>query len=232
MKQTILATTFTLFLLSILMVGCAPQVPTTSTDSKDPGISNVKIDKVLADAEEEPETIPEPIVEKTEEVTTKQTTEGDIMGNRIAVIETNHGTMEVELYEDKAPLTTANFIKLIEKGYYDGIIFHRIIKDFMIQGGDPTGTGSGGPGYAIKDEFGPGLKHTSAGILSMANSGPNSGGSQFFITLAATPWLDNKHAIFGKVVKGIDVLEKIGSLKTASGDRPLEEVVMQKVTIK
>ncbi|HII71865.1 TPA: peptidylprolyl isomerase [Candidatus Woesearchaeota archaeon] len=154
------------------------------------------------------------------------------MKNRIAVIETNYGTMELELFEDKAPLTTGNFIKLAEKGYYDGIIFHRVIKDFMIQGGDPQGTGGGGPGYTIKDEFGPGLKHSSAGILSMANAGPNTGGSQFFITLAPTPWLDGKHAIFGKVVKGMDVLKTIGSVKTGPGDRPLEKVVMQKVTIR
>jgi len=154
------------------------------------------------------------------------------MGNRHAIIETNMGTIEIELFEDKAPITTDNFITLAEKGYYNGIIFHRIIPDFMIQGGDPTGTGTGGPGYKIKDEFGQGLKHTSAGMLSMANSGPNTGGSQFFITLAPTPWLDGKHAIFGKVVKGMDVLEAIGSVETDSQDRPKKEVVMKKVTIK
>lgn len=152
--------------------------------------------------------------------------------NRHALIETNLGTMEVELFEDKAPITTKNFIDLAEKGYYDGLIFHRIIPDFMIQGGDPDGTGFGGPGYTIDDEFHPDLKHDSAGILSMANSGPNTGGSQFFITLVPTDWLDGKHAVFGKVITGMDVLKKIGAVATDAKDKPLEDVVMERVTIK
>ena len=154
------------------------------------------------------------------------------VANRIAVIETNLGTIEIELFEDKAPKTTKNFIDLTEKGFYDGVIFHRVIDGFMIQGGDPTGTGMGGPGYTIDDEFGEVLKHDSEGILSMANAGPNTGGSQFFITLDKTPWLDGHHAVFGKVVKGMDVVKKIGKVKTDFSDRPLEDVVMQKVTIK
>ena len=154
------------------------------------------------------------------------------MGNRIAVFETNMGTFEVELFEDKAPATTKNFIDLAEKGFYDGVIFHRVIDGFMIQGGDPEGTGRGGPGYTIPDEFHKDLRHDSEGILSMANAGPNTGGSQFFITLDATPWLDGHHAVFGKVVKGMDVVKKIGKVKTDFSDRPLEDVVMQKVTIK
>ncbi|MFC1656040.1 peptidylprolyl isomerase [Patescibacteria group bacterium] len=152
--------------------------------------------------------------------------------NRIVVIETNLGTMEVELFEKRAPITTKNFIDLAEKGYYDGLKFHRVIDDFMIQGGDPKGDGSGGPGYTIKDEFHLQLKHSKAGILSMANSGPDSGGSQFFITLRATSHLDGKHAVFGEVVKGIDVLFEIGSTKTDAGDRPMVPVIMEKVTIK
>jgi len=160
------------------------------------------------------------------------TTEVERLENKIAVIETTLGTMEVELFEDKAPITTKNFIDLAEKGFYDGIIFHRVIKDFMIQGGDPDGVGTGGPGYQIKDEFHADLKHDSAGILSMANAGPNTGGSQFFITLKATPWLDNKHSVFGKVVKGEDVLEAIGAAKTGAMDKPVEDIVMTKVTIK
>ncbi len=158
--------------------------------------------------------------------------EGESTMNRIAVIETSMGTMEIELFEDKAPITTKNFIDLIEKGFYDGIIFHRVIENFMIQGGDPDGTGRGGPGYAIEDEFSPELKHGTKGILSMANSGPNSGGSQFFITLAPTPWLDGKHAVFGQVISGLDVLDAIGNVETAAADRPVEEIVMTKVTIK
>ncbi len=159
-------------------------------------------------------------------------TKGETMKNRTAIIETNMGTMEVELYEDKAPITTSNFINLSQKGFYDNLTFHRVIKDFMIQGGDPRGDGTGGPGYKIKDEFGPGLKHNSSGILSMANAGPNTGGSQFFITLAPTPWLDGKHAIFGKVVKGGDVLKAIGNVQTGRNDMPLEKVVVKKITIK
>ena len=152
--------------------------------------------------------------------------------NRVAVIETNMGTMEIELFEDKAPRTVSNFVDLIEKGFYDGVIFHRIISGFMIQGGDPTGTGMGGPGYEIDDEFHPDLKHDSKGILSMANAGPNTGGSQFFITLAPQPHLDNRHAVFGKVIVGEDVLEKIGVVATGAGDKPINEVKMISVTIK
>ncbi len=153
------------------------------------------------------------------------------MANPTVTIQTNHGTITAEMFADSAPKTAANFIELAKKGYYDGVIFHRVIEGFMIQGGDPTGTGRGGPGYSIPDEFGPGLEHDVEGIFSMANAGPNTGGSQFFITLAATPWLDRKHAIFGKVTDGMDVVRKIGRLKTASGDRPVEDVVMEKVTV-
>ena len=155
----------------------------------------------------------------------------DVRMNRFAVIETNMGTMKLELFEKRAPMTTKNFITLAEKGFYNGLTFHRIIKGFMIQGGDPNGDGTGGPGYTIKDEFGPGLKHDSEGILSMANAGPDTGGSQFFITLAPTPWLDGHHAVFGKVVEGMDVLEAIGSVKTDAADRPLKPVVMENVSI-
>jgi peptidyl-prolyl cis-trans isomerase A (cyclophilin A) len=151
--------------------------------------------------------------------------------NRTASFQTNKGSFDVELFEDRAPVTTANFIALAEKGFYDGVIFHRVIEGFMIQGGDPDGTGTGGPGYSIKDEFHPELKHDAEGVLSMANAGPNTGGSQFFITLAATAWLDNKHAVFGKVAKGIDVVRKIGMVETDARDRPKQKVVMEKVTI-
>lgn len=153
------------------------------------------------------------------------------MANRTVTVETNHGTFKIELFDDKAPKTAANFADLAEKGFYDGVIFHRVIDGFMIQGGDPDGTGRGGPGYTIKDEFGEGLAHEGEGILSMANAGPNSGGSQFFITLAATPWLDGKHAIFGKVVDGLDVVRTIGQVPTGAGDAPREKVVMEKVTV-
>ncbi len=153
------------------------------------------------------------------------------MPNREAHFKTNHGAFTIELFEDRAPTTTKNFIDLAAKNFYDGVIFHRIIDGFMIQGGDPTGTGRGGPGYKIPDEFHPELTHDGEGVLSMANAGPNSGGSQFFITLAATPWLDGKHAVFGKVVEGIEVVRKIGKVKTGSGDRPVDDVVMESVRV-
>ena len=153
------------------------------------------------------------------------------MANRTATFDTTAGTFEVELFEDKAPITTKNFIDLAEKGFYDGTIFHRVIDNFMIQGGDPTGTGRGGPGYTIKDEFHKDLRHTEAGLLSMANAGPNTGGSQFFVTLAPTSWLDNKHAIFGKVKSGMDVVQKIGKTRTQPGDRPVEEQKINSVKI-
>ena len=156
---------------------------------------------------------------------------GDKMGN-IAVFETNKGNFEIELFTEKAPITTKNFIDLTNKGFYDGLIFHRVIDNFMIQGGDPEGRGTGGPGYTIKDEFHSDLKHDSAGILSMANSGPNTGGSQFFITLAPTPWLDGKHAVFGKVTTGMDVIEAIGKVEKGPNDKPVEDIVINKIIIK
>ena len=151
--------------------------------------------------------------------------------NRKIKFTTNKGVFVAEMFEDKAPLTTKNFIDLTEKGFYNGTIFHRVIEDFMIQGGDPTGTGMGGPGYKIKDEFGPGLKHDDEGILSMANAGPNTGGSQFFITLAPTPWLNGHHAIFGKIVEGMEVVRLIGVVPTDFRDRPREAVIMEKVEV-
>jgi cyclophilin family peptidyl-prolyl cis-trans isomerase len=153
------------------------------------------------------------------------------MANRNARFSTNHGEFAIELFEDRAPITTKNFIDLVEKGYYDGLTFHRVIEGFMIQGGCPSGTGTGGPGYKIKDEFHPELRHDSAGVLSMANAGPNTGGSQFFITLAATPWLDNRHAVFGRVINGMNVVEKIGKVSTGGQDRPKEPVVMEQVSV-
>lgn len=160
----------------------------------------------------------------------KNDDKGETMETKI-IIETTMGNMNAKLYDDKVPITTDNFKKLINKKFYDGTIFHRVIKNFMIQGGDPTGTGRGGPGYMIKDEFHAQLKHTKKGLLSMANAGPNSGGSQFFITLVPTPWLDGKHAIFGEIVDGFDVLEKIGAIETDDGDKPVKEVKIIKISV-
>lgn len=150
---------------------------------------------------------------------------------QVATFKTNMGTFKIELYNDLAPKTVKNFTDLVGKKFYDGIIFHRVIDQFMIQGGCPQGSGMGGPGYTIPDEFGKGLKHSAPGMLSMANAGPNTGGSQFFITLVPCPWLDGKHAVFGKVISGMDVVEKIGKTATDSQDRPLKKVVMETVTV-
>ena len=148
-----------------------------------------------------------------------------------AHFETTLGNFTIELFEQQAPNTVANFVKLAGEHFYDGVIFHRVIDGFMIQGGDPTGTGRGGPGYAFADEIHAQLKHNSEGILSMANAGPNTNGSQFFITLAPTPHLDGRHTVFGKVTAGMDVVQKIGKTKTSKpGDRPAVDVVMNKVT--
>lgn len=153
----------------------------------------------------------------------------------VAVIKTNMGSIEIELFKDKAPKTVENFEGLANKGYYDGIIFHRVIDNFMIQGGDPTGTGRGGEsiwGKPFEDEVGAGLKFDGAGILAMANAGPNTNGSQFFITLVPTPWLNNHHTIFGKVIMGMDVVQAIGKVQTSKpNDKPVKDVVMEKVTI-
>jgi peptidylprolyl isomerase len=145
----------------------------------------------------------------------------DIKGTRV-LLNTSEGDVIVELYGDM-PITAGNFQKLVEKGFYDGTIFHRVIDGFMIQGGDPTGTGRGGPGYAIKDEFAAKNRNV-RGTISMANAGPNTGGSQFFINLVDNNYLDKAHPVFGKVVEGMDVVDKIGKAKTDRMDRPLKEV--------
>lgn len=153
------------------------------------------------------------------------------MANPTVSLKTNHGTIRIEVFEQQAPKTAGNFLTLVRKGFYNGVIFHRVIPNFMIQGGDPDGTGTGGPGYTIPDEFAPGLKHSAPGILSMANAGPNTGGSQFFITVAPTPWLDGKHAIFGKVIDGQAVVEAISKLPRDRQDRPREPVRIETASV-
>lgn len=148
-----------------------------------------------------------------------------------AVVETSMGTFVLRLETVKAPNTAKNFMTLAQKGFYNGLIFHRVIDGFMIQGGDPNGNGTGGPGYTIKDEFSPDLRHDGPGVLSMANAGPNTGGSQFFITLKETPWLDGRHAVFGRVSEGMDVVQQIGHTRTDASDKPVFPVVIRKITI-
>jgi cyclophilin family peptidyl-prolyl cis-trans isomerase len=142
------------------------------------------------------------------------------MANPVVTLKTTLGDIQIEVFEDKVPKTAGNFLTLVRKGFYNGLSFHRVIPGFMIQGGDPKGDGTGGPGYEIPDEFHPALKHSGPGILSMANAGPNTGGSQFFITLAATSWLDGKHAVFGKVVRGQEVVDQIAKVPRDGSDRP------------
>jgi cyclophilin family peptidyl-prolyl cis-trans isomerase len=147
-----------------------------------------------------------------------------------ATVQTNHGAIELELFADAAPKTVENFVKLARDGFYDGVIFHRVIPDFMIQGGDPTGTGSGGPGYSFEDEFN---EHKVVrGALAMANAGPNTNGSQFFIVIAdACPWLDGKHTVFGRVTSGMDVVDAISDVPTDARDKPREDVVIESVSV-
>lgn len=152
--------------------------------------------------------------------------------NKTVEFNTNMGNFKIELFMEKAPLTVGNFIKLVDKGFYNGLIFHRVIPNFMIQSGCPQGTGYGGPGYTIQDEFDSNLKHDNPGILSMANAGPNTGGSQFFITVVPTPWLDGKHTIFGMVTEGMDVVNKISKVQTDRSDKPLQDIVIKNITIK
>ena len=142
-----------------------------------------------------------------------------------AILHTSKGDVEIELFADKAPTTVNNFVFLAKDGFYNNTTFHRVIKDFMVQGGDPEGSGRGGPGYRFKDEFHPSLKHSGPGILSMANAGPGTNGSQFFITHVATPWLDGKHAIFGKVTKGMDVVNSIPERDPMRANKPGETLI-------
>lgn len=152
----------------------------------------------------------------------------------VADVNTNMGKIEIQLFPDKATKAVQNFVGLSSMGYYDGVVFHRVIDGFMIQGGDPTATGAGGQSFwggSFEDEFSDDLKHNAAGILSMANAGPNTNGSQFFITLVPTPWLDGKHTIFGKVISGMDVVQAIGKVKTGRADKPIDDVVIESVKI-
>lgn len=153
------------------------------------------------------------------------------MAQSTVTMETSRGTVKIALFDDQVPRTTQNFKDLIQKGFYDGLVFHRVIKNFMIQGGCPHGTGTGDAGYKFDDEFHSDLRHDKPGVLSMANAGPNTNGSQFFITTVPTPWLDDKHAVFGEVIEGMEVISEIEGCDTDAGDRPSEDIKMEKVTV-
>jgi len=194
----------------------------------------MKIGIVLADSSKKAKTLPK-VLKGEKKVETI-----------FAELETSLGKIKIKLFADKAPRTVANFVGLAEgtkefvdektgkktkRRFYDGTLFHRVIPEFMIQGGDPRGNGTGGPGYTFNDEFNPTLKHDKPGILSMANAGPNTNGSQFFIIEKPTPWLDGKHSVFGEVVEGLDVVKKISRVERAASDRPVKDVVIRKITI-
>ncbi len=191
----------------------------------------------------------EPMAARRDETTTVFTRPAVAagMGDLTAILHTSEGDIDVELYDERAPRTVGNFVglatgerewtdpetdeRITDEPLYDDVLFHRVIDDFMIQGGDPTGTGRGGPGYQFDDEFHDELRHDDAGILSMANSGPNTNGSQFFITLDATPHLDDRHSVFGKVTDGMDVVREIGSADTDANDRPKQDILLESVTV-
>jgi cyclophilin family peptidyl-prolyl cis-trans isomerase len=226
---------FAFILITVLLFGCGEKKETTTTEKTESKTTENKTTTTTNTTKTDTsKTTQTQTTEKKDTTMESKTTEKEdskkSTGN-IAKIETNMGTIKVKLFTDKAPITTANFKKLVNEGFYNGIIFHRVIDGFMIQTGDPTGTGTGGSKEIIKDEFGPGLKFDKKGILAMANRGPNTGTSQFFITLAPTAWLDGKHAIFGEVIEGMDVVDKIGKTKVGPNDKPVTEVKMTKVTL-
>lgn len=150
--------------------------------------------------------------------------------NQTVLLKTNKGDIKLELYNEDMPITAGNFVKLVEEGFYDGVIFHRIIDGFMIQGGDPDGNGTGGPGYTIEDEF-TDNNENNRGTLSMANAGPNTGGSQFFINLVDNNFLDDKHPVFGKVIEGMDIIDEIAKVETDGADKPLDDVTIKNATL-
>jgi len=221
LKKSFYFFVISLFAFAILISGCGKKEEV----KEKPKTEEKKVDTVKQ------QTPPTEIKKDTTKKDDGEVKKDEKSSGNIVKFETTMGTFKAKLYTDKAPITTKNFIDLVNKGFFNGLIFHRVIAGFMIQGGDPTGTGRGGSGVSIKDEFGPGLKHNKEGILSMANAGPNTGTSQFFITLAPQPHLDGKHAVFGEVIEGITVVEKIGKVKTGAQDKPVEEVKMTKVTM-
>lgn len=223
-----IAALFSIMLVAVILTGCGEKKDAPKTENKT-GENKTK----TTDTAKTTQSTQTQTTKKDTAVDNKQTagTTDTKSSGDIVKMETTMGTIKIKLFTKEAPITTTNFKNLVNEGFYNGIIFHRVIDGFMIQGGDPTGTGTGGSKVTIQDEFAPGLKHSKKGMLSMANRGPNTGTSQFFITLAPTPWLDGKHAIFGEVIDGMDVVEKIGKTKTGPNDKPVTDIKMTKVTL-
>lgn len=224
-----------------LLIGCGSEVSKQQTATSTASHESSKADSATPGT-----ATPAASAEQPAKQPATPSTTSDQITEPYAVIKTNLGTIKLRLFPDKAPKTVANFVglaegtkewrdpqtnQLVKRPYYDGLIFHRVIPGFMIQGGCPLGTGTGDPGYQFEDEFSPDLKFTKLGLLAMANRGPNTNGSQFFITVAPTPHLNNRHTIFGEVVEGMDVVNKIANVTRDSRDRPVTPVTMQKVTI-
>jgi peptidyl-prolyl cis-trans isomerase A (cyclophilin A) len=229
MLRSKIAVIFSIMLVAVLMTGCGDKKDAPKTENKTGDNKPKATDTAKTTQNQTTQT-----TKKDSAVDNNQTagtTDTKTSGGDIVKMETTMGTIKIKLFTKEAPITTTNFKNLVNEGFYNGIIFHRVIDGFMLQGGDPTGTGTGGSKVTIQDEFAPGLKHSKKGMLSMANRGPNTGTSQFFITLAPTPWLDGKHAIFGEVIDGMDVVEKIGKTKTGPNDKPVTDIKMTKVTL-
>ncbi len=227
MLRSKIAVVFSIMLVAVIMMGCGDKKDAPKTDNKAGDNKSKTTDTTKTTQTTQTQTKKDSAVDNKQTAgTTDSKSSGDIVN-----METTMGTIKIKLFTKEAPITTTNFKNLINEGFYNGIIFHRVIDGFMLQGGDPTGTGTGGSKVTIQDEFAPGLKHSKKGMLSMANRGPNTGTSQFFITLAPTPWLDGKHAIFGEVIGGMDVVEKIGKTKTGPNDKPVTDIKMTKVTL-
>jgi len=228
MLRNKIAVLFSFMLVAAILMGCGEKKDEPKTENKAGDNKPKATDTAKTTQNQTTQTTKKDsaVDNQTAGTTDTKNSSGDIVN-----METSMGTIKIKLYSKEAPITTGNFKKLINEGFYNGIIFHRVIDGFMLQGGDPTGTGTGGSKVTIQDEFAPGLKHSKKGMLSMANRGPNSGTSQFFITLAPTPWLDGKHAIFGEVIGGMDVVEKIGKTKTGPNDKPVTDIKMTKVTL-
>ncbi len=226
---------FSVIIIAVFLSGCGEKKETPKTENKTTETKTTETKTTTTDSAKTTQSQTQTTQKKDSAMSNNQTAgkeeQSKTSDGNIVKMETTMGTIKIKLYTDKAPITTANFKKLVNQGFYNGLIFHRVIDGFMLQGGDPTGTGTGGSKETIPDEFGQGLKHSKAGILSMANRGPNTGTSQFFITLAETPWLDGKHAIFGEVIDGMDVVKKIGKVKTGPNDKPVVDVKMTKVTL-
>ena len=227
MLRNKIAVIFSIMLVAVIMMGCGDKKDAPKTDNKAGDNKSKTTDTTKTSQTTQTQTKKDSAVDNKQTAGTTDTkSSGDIVK-----METTMGTIKIKLFTKEAPITTTNFKNLVNEGFYNGIIFHRVIDGFMLQGGDPTGTGTGGSKVTIQDEFAPGLKHSKKGMLSMANRGPNTGTSQFFITLAPTPWLDGKHAIFGEVIDGMDVVEKIGKTKTGPNDKPVTDIKMTKVTL-